>query len=120
VANRADPGGLDDVVKALEGSGVPAFAIPEEPLLSAPSVADLMKACHGHLVSGEESLLTQEATGVVVARNERARRAYTPDDVRARLHERAQEIRDDAPVSEPAEAGLVKRALRRLHLAGGS
>jgi hypothetical protein len=29
------------------------------------------------------------ATGVVVARGERARRAYTPDQVRARLHERA-------------------------------
>jgi hypothetical protein len=29
------------------------------------------------------------ATGVVVARNERKRRAYTPDQVRAKLHERA-------------------------------
>lgn len=29
------------------------------------------------------------ATGVVVARDERRRRAYTPDEVRARLHERA-------------------------------
>ncbi len=67
VANRADVEALDGIVDALEGHGVPAFAIPEEPLLSAPSVADLMKACHGTLVSGEESLLTQESTGVVVA-----------------------------------------------------
>src|SRR5215213_8463805 len=67
VANRADADELDDVVKALEGHQVPAFAIPEEPLLSAPSVADLMRACHGRLVSGEESLLSQEATGVMVA-----------------------------------------------------
>lgn len=29
------------------------------------------------------------ATGVVLARGERRRRAYTPDEVRARLHERA-------------------------------
>jgi hypothetical protein len=29
------------------------------------------------------------ATGVLVARAERQRRAHTPDDVRARLHERA-------------------------------
>jgi hypothetical protein len=29
------------------------------------------------------------ATGVVVARAERRRRAYTPEEVRARLHERA-------------------------------
>ncbi len=60
------------------------------------------------------------ATGVVVARNERARRAYTPDDVRARLHERAQEIQDDVPESEPPEAGLRSRILRRLHLSGRS
>lgn len=28
------------------------------------------------------------ATGVVLARNERRRRAYTPEQIRARLHER--------------------------------
>ena len=32
------------------------------------------------------------ATGVVVARDERRRRAYTPDEVRARLHERAGQV----------------------------
>ncbi len=29
------------------------------------------------------------ATGVVIARGERQRRAYTPEEIRARLHERA-------------------------------
>ncbi len=29
------------------------------------------------------------ATGAVVARDERARNAYSPDEVRARLHDRA-------------------------------
>ncbi|MDN5931151.1 MAG: hypothetical protein L0I24_08825 [Pseudonocardia sp.] len=29
------------------------------------------------------------ATGVVTARAERKRRAYTPDEIRSRLHERA-------------------------------
>ncbi len=67
VANRADPAACDAVVDALVGLDVPAFAIREEPLLSAPSVADLMAACDGALVSGEEGLLTQEATGVLVA-----------------------------------------------------
>ncbi len=33
------------------------------------------------------------ATGVVVARSERRRRAYTPDEVRSRLHERLAEAR---------------------------
>jgi hypothetical protein len=35
------------------------------------------------------------ATGVVVARDERARSSYTPDDVRARLHERAEQASDE-------------------------
>ncbi len=30
-------------------------------------------------------------TGVLIARSERARRAYTPDEVRSRLHARAAE-----------------------------
>ena len=41
------------------------------------------------------------ATGVVVVRAERRRRAYTPDEIRARLHERLAETgtvqRDDPP-----------------------
>jgi hypothetical protein len=44
------------------------------------------------------------ATGVVLARNERRRRAYTPDEIRSRLHERyaqaqAQEAADDVTPS---------------------
>ena len=34
------------------------------------------------------------ATGAAVARQERQRRAYTPDEVRARLHERLAEAED--------------------------
>jgi len=67
VANRAAPDSLDELVSALEVQQVPAFAIPDEPLLSAPSVADLMVACGGRLVSGEEASLSQEVTGLMVA-----------------------------------------------------
>jgi len=72
IANRVSRtggmvGDLEVAVKALDGLGVPAFALPDEPLLSAPSVSDLMAACDGTLVSGEESLLSQETTGIVVA-----------------------------------------------------
>lgn len=36
------------------------------------------------------------ATGAaLVARGERERRAYTPEDVRARLHDRAVQLRDE-------------------------
>jgi hypothetical protein len=38
---------------------------------------------------GVAGLAGVAAGSVVLARNERQRRAYTPDDVRARLHERA-------------------------------
>lgn len=36
------------------------------------------------------------ATGVVIGRAERKRRAYTPDEVRARLHERLAETSVEA------------------------
>jgi hypothetical protein len=40
-------------------------------------------------IVGLAGLAGVAATGVVVARNERQRRAYTPDEVRAKLRERA-------------------------------
>jgi len=40
---------------------------------------------------GVGSVVGVAATGVLIARNERERRAYTPDQVRSRLHERAAE-----------------------------
>lgn len=52
------------------------------------------------------------AGSAVLARNERQRRAYTPDDVRARLHERAAAA---ALTSEPAPATLEELAAGRTH-----
>jgi hypothetical protein len=60
------------------------------------------------------------ATGAVLARNERQRRAYTPDDVRARLHERAAALADGenaVAVHVPAaelRAGRTHRLARLL------
>jgi phosphate acetyltransferase len=67
VANRADLDSREQLLEALVVYEVPVFVVPDEPLLDAPSVGDLMLACEGRLVNGEEALLTQEATGVVVA-----------------------------------------------------
>jgi hypothetical protein len=56
------------------------------------------------------------AGGVVLARNERQRRAYTPDDVRTRLHERAAAA-TEAPAPGPAAeltAGRMHLLARRL------
>ncbi|MEV0248008.1 hypothetical protein AB0H76_15555 [Nocardia sp. NPDC050712] len=56
------------------------------------------------------------ATGVVVVRAERRRRAYTPDEVREQLHERfAQATAAAATAAPPApEAGGFRARLRRL------
>ena len=68
VANRVDADEVvQDAAAAVPRAEVPAYAIPEEPLLAAPSVADLMSACDGTLVSGDAALLDREATGLVVA-----------------------------------------------------
>jgi hypothetical protein len=67
------------------------------------------------------------ATGAVLARNERQRRAYSPDDVRARLHERHANLEvvpepSPAPAAElvPARRHLLARLLRRGQAADGS
>ena len=43
------------------------------------------------------------ATGVVVVRAERRRRAYTPDEIRARLHERLAAADDGADPADPRD-----------------
>ncbi|MEU4191874.1 phosphate acetyltransferase [Kribbella sp. NPDC026611] len=75
VANRVTDS-LDEAVTALTGVGAspggsrgfaPAFALPEEPLLTQPTVADLMAPIDGRLLSGDPTLLTREVTGLLVA-----------------------------------------------------
>jgi len=53
-------------------------------------------------VVGLAGLAGVAATGVVLARAERQRRAYTPDEIRSRLHERAAEA---AAGESPATPG---------------
>jgi phosphate acetyltransferase len=67
IANRVDADLAADAARIIGPAGLPAYAIPDEPLLSAPTMADLMTACDGKLVSGDEALLTREVAGLVVA-----------------------------------------------------
>jgi len=58
------------------------------------------------------------ASGAVVARAERRRRAYTPDEVRARLQERAaaareQAARQDGAQEDGAQDGAAQGQARR-------
>ncbi|RYU09715.1 phosphate acetyltransferase [Nocardioides iriomotensis] len=67
VANRVDAADVLADAEAITVDSALAYALPEQPLLSAPSLADLMRACGGSLVSGDENLLGRETTGLVVA-----------------------------------------------------
>jgi len=64
VANRctADP---EEVLRALEGVG-PAWTLPEEPFLVAPTVGALMEAVEGRLAMGDPELLGREALDVLI------------------------------------------------------
>jgi hypothetical protein len=64
--------------------------------------------------AGVAGLVGVTATGVAVARAERRRASYTPEQVRARLHERAGQPSAVTP-AVPAAAGPRRSPLSWLH-----
>jgi len=67
-------------------------------------------------VVGMAGLAGVAATGVVVARAERRRRHFEPDDVRARLHERyheAVQVETIPPTGAQGDTGGPARGRRR-------
>jgi phosphate acetyltransferase len=96
VANRADPEALDEIVASIRSalpaapststvaaaSAIPVWAIPEDPVLVAPTMRAIMEATGGTLLRGDPQLLSREALGVVVA-------AMSVDNVLPRLTEGA-------------------------------
>ncbi|HEY6575202.1 MAG TPA: phosphate acetyltransferase [Mycobacterium sp.] len=108
VANRCDPEELDAVSEALARvapKGLKSYVLPEEPLLVAPSVGELRDAVHGTLVSGDEDLLSREATGVLVA-------GMNAEHVLERLHEAM-------AVITPGDRSDVVLAMASAHAAEG-
>ncbi|WP_430592266.1 phosphate acetyltransferase [Humidisolicoccus flavus] len=69
LANRVEADSLQEVESTLreELPGLPVWAIPDDPLLSAPSVQQLFDATDAELISGDAGLLTRESLGTVVA-----------------------------------------------------
>ncbi len=65
IANRCDPERLDEVRAALS-TQVPAWAMPEDPFLMAPTVRQLMDAVEGRLMLGDADLLGREVRDVLV------------------------------------------------------
>jgi hypothetical protein len=49
------------------------------------------------------------ATGVIVARGERRRRAYTPEEVRSRLHQRFAEVAADSAADAAAAVSAAHK-----------
>lgn len=105
VANRCDPDRLTDIAAVLRNFAQRSYVLPEEPLLSAPTVAELEKAVGGTPVSGEESLREREVTGVLVA-------GMTADHVLERL-------RDGIAVITPGDRSDVVLAVASSHAAEG-
>ncbi len=69
VVNQVPGGALVHYAEAVRRrvTTVPVWALPENPVLRAPTVADLVTACGGELVHGDPDLLDREALGLVVA-----------------------------------------------------
>ncbi|MGY4643350.1 phosphate acetyltransferase [Cellulomonas sp. URHB0016] len=67
VANRCAAGLVDDVRAAVaEGTGLPSFALPENSLLTAPTVRQVSEAVGGRLIAGDEALLSREVLDMLV------------------------------------------------------
>ncbi len=105
VASRCQPAEVTAVAEALRAFAQRSYVLPEEPLLSAPTVAELEKAVNGMPVSGEASLREREVMGVLVA-------GMTADHVLERL-------RDGSAVITPGDRSDVVLAVASAHAADG-
>ena len=105
VANRCHPDQMDAVTDACRDLGAPVYVIPEEPLLVAPTVGELLTAVDGTLIHGDASLLGREVMGVMVA-------GMTAEHVLERL-------REGAAVITPGDRSDVVLAVASAHAAEG-
>ncbi len=70
LVNRADPDQLSEIDRAVAAvlpAGTPVWSIPEELLLVAPPVSEVLAAVDGTLERGSAELLAREVRDVVVA-----------------------------------------------------
>ena len=105
VVNRCDPEQMADVGAALAGLPLRSYVLPEEPLLVAPSVAELQTAVEGTVLQGDAALLAREAEDVLVA-------GMTAEHVLERLTE-------GVAVITPGDRSDVVLAVLSAHAAEG-
>jgi phosphate acetyltransferase len=105
VASRCEPAEMSVVAEALARFTPPSYVLPDEPVLSAPTVEELRQAVHGTLVSGDAELAGREVMGVLVA-------GMTADHVLERLC-------DGMAVITPGDRSDVVLAAASAHAAEG-
>lgn len=105
IGNRVAADDVYQVRRELENRGVASWTIPEDPMLAAPTVRQLMEACKGELLSGDEDLLSREVLDVVVG-------AMSMEHVLDHLS-------DGATVLTPGDRDAVALALLTAHAAEG-
>lgn len=105
IANRCAPDLLAEVKSTLETTGLPAWALPEDPVLVAPTMNELMAALDGELYSGDPELLDREAMSVMVG-------GMTAEHILERLT-------DGVAVITPADRSDVLLALVTANAAQG-
>lgn len=105
VANRCELSAIPAVTDALRRFTPPSYVVPEEPLLSAPTVAELTQAVNGAVVSGDVALREREVMGVLAA-------GMTADHVLERLT-------DGMAVITPGDRSDVVLAVASAHAAEG-
>jgi phosphate acetyltransferase len=66
VTNRTAAGSLDAVREELTTADIPAWALPDSPVLTAPTVRQLMDAVGGDQIAGDADLLGREVLDVLV------------------------------------------------------
>ena len=80
VLNRCAPQALGEIAESVRQLSIPAWALPEAPILSAPLVAEVADALGGSLLFGDPSMLQREASKMLVC-------AMTTENVLARLED---------------------------------
>ena len=69
IANRVEREKVRATMAALAGvaDGVPAYSVPSDAVLDAPTVRELQTAIRGTLIQGDNALLDRESSGLLVA-----------------------------------------------------
>jgi phosphate acetyltransferase len=105
VVNRVPPRQLPAVRDRVGGGDPPVYVLPEAPVLTAPTMAEVARACDARVLTGDDATLGRETSGVLVA-------AMTIPNLLERLV-------DDVVVITPGDRADVVLGVLAAHLSGG-